>query len=291
MRVNCRRKQGRYSSVLENAMDLPFACPRDTARVAYAHILRIYGLPAGMSLIRSFVVLNRRICQALAERFPRIVNQENYHHMIRNRIAADLPDTPGDVLEVGGIDRPLLTKNSGFTYDGMDIEEKEECLRIYDHFIVQSIEEPIERRYGMIVSMTLLEHVRDNRASIRNIFDALIPGGTTHHYAPSAHHPYSLCLRAVGPSLQKTLIRLLRPAAVGETGYPAFFDHCSVKRMRELFVESGFQEIDVVAFYDANDYFAFFVPAWIAVVFFELACKRLGWSYFASGFVISARKP
>jgi hypothetical protein len=40
-----------------------------------------------------------------------------------------------------------------------------------------------------------------------------------------------------------------------------------------------------------SEYFAIFVPAFLAVAAFENIVKRFGWSYFASGFVISGRKP
>jgi hypothetical protein len=208
-----------------------------------------------------------------------------------SRIQRDLEANSGDVLEVGGIDRPILAKGLGGSYDGMDIDEKDTCYDIYDRFMVQSIEEPVEHQYAMIISMTLLEHVRDNRASIGNIYAALLPGGTTHHYLPSANHPYSLLLRLVGPRLQTILIRHLRPESIGETGYPIFFDYCTVAKMTRLFREVGFEEVDAVPYYRAHDYFAFLLPAYVAVIGFENLCKRFGWSTFASGFVISARKP
>lgn len=44
------------------------------------------------------------------------------------------------------------------------------------------------------------------------------------------------------------------------------------------------------SFYPANDYFAFFTPAFILVTLFENICKSLNWEVFASGFVISAKK-
>ncbi len=44
-------------------------------------------------------------------------------------------------------------------------------------------------------------------------------------------------------------------------------------------------------YYRANDYFAFFFPAFVAITAFENLCRRFDWSYFASGFVISGRKP
>ena len=185
----------------------------------------------------------------------------------------------------------MLAKSSRYSYEGLDIEEKQACHEIYDHFIVQSIEKRLDRSFQMIISNTVLEHIPDNRAAINTIFQALVPGGTTHHYSPSKNHPYSLCLRLVGPRLQKILISHLRPAAVEITGYPAFFDHCTPAGMRGLLSAAGFCDIDIKPYYRANDYFAFFVPAFPVITALENLCRRLGWSFFASGFVISARKP
>ena len=143
----------------------------------------------------------------------------------------------------------------------------------------------------MIISITVLEHVPDNASAARAMFGALKPGGTMHHYVPSKWHPYSVALRLVGPSLQKKLIAILRPEAVAVTGYPAFFDHCSPGDMERLLQQAGFGDIRIKAFYRASDYFAFFLPAYLAVVLFEALCEACGWRLFASGFVISAARP
>ncbi len=65
-----------------------------------------------MSLLRSFFSLNRRICQALARRFPDLLDLDSYHDLLGSRISADLATMTGGVLEVGGIDRPLLEKGA-----------------------------------------------------------------------------------------------------------------------------------------------------------------------------------
>ena len=244
-----------------------------------------------MSSVRSFVAWNRRICRSCEIRFPAFFRFPSYQQELRRCIDADLANDPGDVLEVGGIDRPFLSKGSGYRYVGMDTEEKPRCHEVYDGFIVQSIEQPISGFFGLIMSITLLEHVPDNHASIKNIFDALRPGGATHHYVPGKRHPYALALRMVGPTWQKKLIRILRPDSVEETGYAAYFDRCSTYQMRRVFEEVGFLGIEVRAFYRANDYFAFFFPAFLLVTGFENLCRILGMRYFASGFVISGRKP
>jgi hypothetical protein len=123
------------------------------------------------------------------------------------------------------------------------------------------------------------------------MYQALNPGGVTHHYVPSKWHPYSIALRLVGPRMQRRLILLLRPEAIEVSGYRAFFDHCSPAAMARLFERQGFIDIDIKAFFNAKDYFPFFIPAFIVVSVFEKVCEAFDLRLFASGFVISARRP
>jgi SAM-dependent methyltransferase len=244
-----------------------------------------------MSSLRRFVAANRALCRAFELRFPSFFGFPSYQDELRKRIVVSLEECSGDVLEIGGIDRPFLSKNDQYHYVGMDIEEKLRCHDVYDRFVVQSVEDPIDGEYDLVMSITLLEHVRDNASSIANILDALRPARETHHYIPGKGHPYALALRAVGPKWQKRLIHALRPDSVEETGYPTFFHHCTARDMARVFEDVGFEDVQVRTFYRANDYFAFFFPAFIAVTAFENICRALDWTYFASGFVISGRKP
>ena len=194
------------------------------------------------------------------------------------------------VLEVGGTDKPLLKRSKGITYDGLDIEHKEHCESIYDSFFVQSIEHPIKKKYDIIISKAVLEHVHDNDASVKQMFKALQTGGYAIHYLPSKYHPYSLALKLLGSKWQRRLIIVLRPWAANETGYPAFFDKCSPKQMRKMFKTKGFNEIKILPFYRANDYFRFFLPFYLAVTLWENICEKFKWERFCSGFIIIARK-
>lgn len=243
-------------------------------------------------MLRSIVSANRKCANWLERKFPAIFVGPSYADELQRRISASIQnEKPAVILEVGGIDRPLISKSTGYTYVGLDIEERPDCYRVYDQFIVQSIEDPVNVAAGMVISTTLLEHVPNNTAAVRSMFDVLHPGGVTHHYVPSKWHPYSIGLRLVGPTLQKRLIAVLRPDAMAITGYPAFFDHCSVAGMRGLMARQGFVDIEVKPYYRASDYFAFLLPAYVSVALFENFCSAVDWKFFASGFVISARKP
>ena len=194
------------------------------------------------------------------------------------------------VLEVGGADRPLLKKSDCYTYFGMDIDDKESCYQCYDEFLVQSIEDKINDKFDLVISKTLLEHVPNNKRSMQAMYDALNNGGSMLHYIPSKNHFYSICLRLVGPKLQKILIKYLRPEALDVSGYPAFFDKCSPNEMRRLCQVQGFKDIEIICYYKATDYFTFFVPAFLVVSTCENLFEFFGISYFTAGFIILAKK-
>jgi len=243
------------------------------------------------SMINSFVRFNKRLSAYCERRWPQVFGGDNCTQELLARIANDIAvRKPRRILECGGIDRPLLKKSPAYTYVGLDIEEKPACHTVYDEFYVRSVEQPFGTVADMIISITLLEHVRDNNAAVKQIGAALTAHGTTHHYVPSKHHPYSLILRMLGPRLQKKLIGLLRPEGNEVSGYPAFFDHCSPAEMKQLFEAAGFEKVDVRPFYRANDYFDFFVPAYLLITLFENVCRALRLSFWCSGFVITAVK-
>lgn len=244
-----------------------------------------------MSVLSKLVSFNIRLSEIVDRNFRRFVHRRNYEELILRSINKVTNNRDScSVMEVGGTNRPLMKRSKEIRYDGMDIEYKEQCEHIYDNFIVQSIEEPIRNKYDLIISKALLEHVKDNDASVMQMYKALRPGGYTIHYLPSRYHPYSLAVRLVGPKWQIRLIKILRPLAVDITGYPVFFNKCSPKEMRKLFKHKGFKHVITTTFFRANGYFRFFLPFYIAVTLWENICKKLQWEQLCSGFIIIARK-
>jgi hypothetical protein len=242
-------------------------------------------------MIRWFVSLNRNICQGMQRAFPNFFDDPSCIEAMTENIRDVMErDHPKVILEVGGVDRPLLPRSKEYTFCGVDIDNRPECVELYDQFVVQSVEDPMPVKADMILSVTLLEHVPNNAKAARSMFLSLNPGGTTHHYVPCKWHPYAICLRIVGPQAQRWLIKVLRPAAVEVSGYPAFFNYCTPMAMKRLFEKSGFVDVKVQPFYRATDYFAFFVPAFLVVAAFENLCRGLRLSTFSSGFVIRAKK-
>lgn len=243
------------------------------------------------SLTRAFVRGNKALARGVTIRWPGFFRSPSYLHELARLIHADIERLqPPCVAELGGADRPLLSRGGSYALLGVDIDDKPECRASYDQFLVMSVENPLPVLVDMIVSTTLLEHVRDNNRAIGSIARSLNPGGRTHHYMPSKWHPYSLLLRMVGAAWQKRLIGMLRPEAAGTTGYPAFFDHCSPGQMLRLFRRHGFTEVEIVPFYSAAGYFDFFLPAFLLVRLHERVCSFFQVRALSSGFIISATK-
>ncbi|MFK8078826.1 MAG: methyltransferase domain-containing protein [Granulosicoccus sp.] len=242
-------------------------------------------------MIGQFVRANKKLQRKFDEAFPGFHPRESYFDILTDRIQEDAAKRENaKILEVGGVDRPLLQKSEEYVYIGVDIDEKPQGLDVYDQFIAQSIEEPLAMKVDMVISKTLMEHVPDNKASVNVMYQCLNQGGSTHHYIPSKWHPYSICLRLVGHKLQNRLIGALRPEAADVTGYPAFFNNCTPGAMRKRFEEVGFTDIQVTAYYQARGYFSFFFPLYALILVYERVCKALNLQVLASGFIISATK-
>ena len=245
-----------------------------------------------LNILKNFVSLNIKVCRWLEEKYPSffVESYDNYtlrDEMIEKHINQNNPNT---IIEIGGIDRPLIKKSTLYRYIGVDIEDKKECYEIYDDFFVQSVEDELPFKADLIISTEVLEHVKNNYYSFKSMFDSLNDQGSIIHYIPSKNHFYSIILRIVGPRLQKILIKYLRPHAIDETGYPAFFSYCSPSEMRRLCKDIGFKNVEVIPFYKATDYFAFFFPAFIFVAIFENLFEFFNLEIFSSCFILKANK-
>ena len=78
-----------------------------------------------MKLLKKFVSFNVRLSDYVARKFPYFVEEESYKEQLLSFVNKIVNEQGFcSVLEVGGIDRPLLKRSSKFRYDGIDIEYK-----------------------------------------------------------------------------------------------------------------------------------------------------------------------
>lgn len=159
-----------------------------------------------MNILKKIINLNVDFARKLDIQLSHYSKDVSYEQHILALIEKHTKKRHCVVLEAGGTTRPMLKRSDRMTLDGLDIEPVPDARKLYDHFFVQSIEEPLPGTYDLIVSKTLLEHVRDNQASFLQMNAALRTGGCMIHYLPSKYHPYTIALRLVGHRWQKRLI-------------------------------------------------------------------------------------
>ncbi len=246
------------------------------------------------SIFQTFFRVNRAVANWLVARYPAKFGGDSHRDVLFDIIKDELQARTGqiNVLEVGGIDRPLLSRHKRLRYDGLDVDRNDLCSVLYDDFYQQTAELPFPATdYHLIFSNTTLEHVPDVRATYQNIYEALAPGGLTCHYYPCKGHPYALILRGIGHRWQNRLIRLFDPASAAATGYRTYFDHASFGETLTLLSDLGYTDIAIRPRYRANRYFDVFLPAFLAISAFENAAARYDLLQFCSGIIVSARKP
>lgn len=247
-----------------------------------------------MGVLRRFARANIAASVWLEKRFPTLCASQlggsTYLPAIRALLEPFVEQGGCRILEVGGIDRPVLERSDSFVFAGLDIERKERCFEVYDEFTVQSVEEPIPGEYDVIYSVTVLEHVPDNRAAARSMYGAQAPGGLSAHYVPCMNHPYALLLRIVGNKIQRMLLGLIADGEHAMGGYPTYFDRCTPARMEQTFREAGYGDVAVSVWYSPTPYFRAFVPAHVLMLAFMHLCRVLGWRSVCSGFLVVARR-
>ena len=128
-----------------------------------------------LTLLSAFVSLNKKLSDKLSNQYPLLfADFERSNLDLTQEILGYIKENVHlKILEVGGIDRPLLPKSKDYFYIGMDIEAKPECHKLYDEFIVNSILEPIDAKCDLIISCTLLEHVKNNEESFKSMYRTL----------------------------------------------------------------------------------------------------------------------
>ncbi|WP_084766289.1 methyltransferase domain-containing protein [Nitrococcus mobilis] len=242
------------------------------------------------NIFQKFVRTNRDLSIQLRERVG-FFYEENFYDHLRDALNSVLKSNGRQtILEVGGADRPFLKKNKRYEYHGLDIVDGLSFKDKYDRFYVQPAEQKFPNKYNLVFSVSVIEHIKDNRKCFKTVYDSLLNNGKTIHYFSCKNHPFSLVTRSVGHKFQNILIKYLRPEFADLTGYKTYYDKCSKRDIERLLTELGYKNIEIKCFFGAADYFGFFLPFFALITIFNKFCRLLNLSAFASGVIVYAEK-
>jgi 2-polyprenyl-6-hydroxyphenyl methylase/3-demethylubiquinone-9 3-methyltransferase len=248
-------------------------------------------------VLRGLLDANIRACDALRMPLVRRGWRRCALTDFSTRILPSLLKPGLTVLDAGGGKWPRISvdvkRDLQLKVTGLDLSADElraAPVGAYDDLIVGDVSvTPLPRRYDLVVSQTLLEHVRDVERTIRNMAGALRPGGTMAHVLPSGRAPFALLNRLLGNRLGKKLLYTAFPAARKEAGFEAFYDRCTPAALTRICRQAGLVDVEITPYY-ATDYFRICTPLYLLELARQQSLAALGAVPLCELFAITAKK-
>jgi len=249
-------------------------------------------------IVRAVLDANTRASDALRMPLVRRGRRRCALTDFSTRIVPSLLKPGMTVLDAGGGKWPRINaavkRELGLKVTGLDLSADELHAAppdSYDDLIVgDAAAAPLPERYDLVVSQTLLEHVRDVEATIRNMAAALRPGGVMAHVLPSGRAPFALLNRMLGNRLGKKLLYLAFPGARKEAGFAAFYDRCTPGALKTVCEQAGLVDVEITPYY-ATDYLRICLPLYVLELARQQSLAALNAAAFCELFAITARKP
>ncbi|HLF77415.1 MAG TPA: methyltransferase domain-containing protein [Dehalococcoidia bacterium] len=257
----------------------------------------VYRPGSGLTPVRRFINLNRRLSAAIERRLPQAKDDlyarfdtlvAEYQRIAPNGVIADVGG--GRTCSFAG----LIDRCPGTKLIAIDISAEELS---FNHDADETLIGDVNRglplsdgEAGLIVSRTLLEHVADNEAFIRDSSRALAKGGYAIHLVPCRNAPFAVVARVMPFALAKWLLHFFRPETTGLVEFPVFYDKCTFSEMKRTFKRHGFRSVTAHLSYYQSDYFDAFLPAYLASATYELTVRTLGRKDLAAYMLVIAQK-
>ena len=255
-----------------------------------------------MPLLARFFAANRRLSKAIEDRLPASFAR-HLHTLYKYEVADLINRRPGQVvLDIGGgKDCPFLpyvAEPCAHLIIALDCSEEE--LRRNRHLDQKIVADAaadgfpfLDSSADLVVSRSVVEHIRDNTAFFENCARVLRPGCIMVHAFAGKFAPFALINQLLPNWLTRRLIGYLHPEWEEENnyGFIAFYDRCYFSAVRHLLDCNGFQNTRFTLRYYQSIYFNFFFPLYALILGYDLISAVLGIRNMASGIIVTAERP
>ncbi|NLY75918.1 MAG: class I SAM-dependent methyltransferase [Firmicutes bacterium] len=247
-------------------------------------------------MLQKFFSLNKQLCRIITRFLP---FQEDLFEAYDHQVAFYMNSKKEQlVADIGGgkkctfakyRDRSLNTK-----IITVDISKEEmEYNRDTDQKIVANVVDglPFENEaIDMLVSRSVLEHLTDVEAFVRNARKALKKGGLFISVFPSKFALFSLINQMFSSKYSKRLSHFFFPEKKGECGFPAFYKKCYYTAIKSCLERNGFEILEIRVSYFQSPYFGFFAPFFLMSLCYEMIIRTLNIKNLAAYLMVTAKK-
>src|SRR5262245_28531677 len=240
-----------------------------------------------MSALDRFIALNKRIASAIT---PNHVHEANVFGMYR-KLATILMSHPrvSTVVDVGAGKcwrfPPYYKEWFGIHLVGIDIDAAEMSdNELLDKKIECDVVSHIPLEPGSVDLFMIhsgIEHFRNNEAVLRNLFQALRPGGFIIAQFPNRYAPFAVANRILPQKVTSWLLNKFMGGTM-ELGFPAYYDRTNYSAFHKLSSKVGLAKIYYSPGYFGSSYFAFFLPFYVCSYAFDMLSFAIGLKNLAS---------
>jgi ubiquinone/menaquinone biosynthesis C-methylase UbiE len=248
-------------------------------------------------LLARFLAANRRI----SKRFmPRLESTDRFYAEYDELVldaARELEPDSAIVDLGGGRQCPFATavdRSRGIRIIAVDISREElDANRTVDETRLADVSLGLpfaDGEVSLLVSRTLLEHVKGVSDAVGHIGRVTAAGGRTIHLVPCRNSVFAIAARLIPWRISKAALDRLVPSAKGVVEFEPFYDHCDPATLRRLFQEAGFSEVRVRCCWSQADYFQSLFAVFLLVWGYQALMRRLGAQRLAAYTIIDARR-
>ncbi|HPO13833.1 MAG TPA: methyltransferase domain-containing protein [Candidatus Hydrogenedentes bacterium] len=247
-------------------------------------------------MLRAFIRMNQRCCAWLE---PHLPTARRHTYKIYTEVAAEHANRPEVRLavDIGGGKTcayvPATAARQDLRIIAIDISPAE--LR-HNHDVNARMVSDVtcglplrDASVDLMTSRSVLEHLTNLEAFLREAQRIMRPGGYFIHWIPCKFAPFALINQALPNWLAKKVLYYIEPDVQGICGFPAKYDRCYPAALRRLLDAAGFEIISLKPSYFQR-YFSFFVPLFLMNALYELILQGLGAENLCAHALIVARR-